>query len=167
MTDEQYAWQILDAAYDACVGMDENGRIVAWNPRAEAVFGWPRAEALGRMVADTIIPERYRAAHRAGLERLLMTGEGRVLNQNLELSALHRNGREFPIELTISPIKVGNTFHFHAFIRDITERKKAEEAVRESQHMLQIVLDNIPQGVFWKDRNSAYLGCNQVVSGFL
>ncbi|HLW64788.1 MAG TPA: PAS domain S-box protein, partial [Gemmataceae bacterium] len=164
---ERYGRLILDAAYDACVGIDAEGRIVAWNPRAEAVFGWTRSEAMGRCVADTIIPERYREAHVAGLARLLKTGEGRVLNKNLELSALHRLGHEFPIELTISSIKLGNTFHFHAFIRDITKRKNAEQALSESQRMLQIVLDNIPQGVFWKDGRSAYLGCNRVVSDFL
>jgi PAS domain S-box-containing protein len=164
---EQYARLILDSAYDACVGMDAEGRIVAWNPRAEAIFGWQRSEVLGRLVAETIIPERYREAHRAGLQHLLETGAGRVLNKNLELSALHRRGHEFSIELTISSIQVGNTFHFHAFVRDITERKNAEQALCESQRMLQIVLHNIPQGVFWKDRNSAYLGCNKVVSDFL
>ena len=124
---------IIDTAYDAFVAMDAEGRIVDWNPQAEVAFGWSRDEALGRTLADTIIPHRYRAAHNEGLRHFLATGHGPVLNRRIEITALHRNGREFPVELTISPIRLGDTYLFSAFVHDITNRKQVELALREAK----------------------------------
>lgn len=121
---------VIDSALSAVVVIDSQGRINDWNPRAEKMFGWPRDEVLGRELAETIIPLRYREAHRQGLKHYLVTGEGSVLNQLIELSALHRNGSEFPVELSISPLKTGNLTAFCGFITDITERKLAEEEIR-------------------------------------
>jgi two-component system sensor histidine kinase/response regulator len=118
--------QIVETAHDAFISIDARGLITGWNPQAERSFGWPRGEALGRELAETIIPERQRAAHRLGLERFLATGQGPVLGMRLELTALHRDGREFPVELTISPIETEQGYAFNAFLRDITERKGAE-----------------------------------------
>jgi len=87
---------ILEAANDAFLGMDEGGFITEWNRSAEMMFGWTRVEAVGRSVAETIVPAAYRQAHLDGLARFLATGEGPVLGKRLELSALHRDGREFP-----------------------------------------------------------------------
>ena len=84
---------IVDSAYDGFVGMDEAGLICDWNPQAEKVFGWSRYEAIGRPLAETIIPERYREDHQHGLETFLTTGKGRILNQRIEISAMHRSGR--------------------------------------------------------------------------
>src|SRR5262245_3160413 len=112
---EEYARMIVDGAYDACIGMDAEGRAIAWNPRAAEIFGFSQTEALGRPIADMIIPPMHRAAHWRGLQRFLKTGKGQVLNKNLQLTALHRDGHEFPIELTISAIRVENSHHFHAF----------------------------------------------------
>ncbi len=119
--------QIVENAHDAFISIDARGRITGWNSQAETSFGWPRGEALGRELAETIIPERLRAPHRIGLERFLSTGEGPVLGRRLELTALHRDGHEFPVELTISPIEMGQGFAFNAFLRDITDRKAAEQ----------------------------------------
>ena len=118
--------QIVENAHDAFISIDARGRITGWNSQAEASFGWTRGEALGRELAETIIPERLREPHRLGLERFLTTGEGPVLGRRLELTALHRDGREFPVELTISPIEMEQGFAFNAFLRDITDRKRAE-----------------------------------------
>jgi PAS domain S-box-containing protein len=122
----------LDAALDAVVMMDSEGVITGWNPQAEAVFGWPRDEALGRPLADTIIPSQYREAHRRGLERFLATGEGPVLNRRIEMAALHRDGHELPVELTILPLKLEGAYQFSAFVRDITERKQSEFMVNQA-----------------------------------
>ena len=119
--------QIVENAHDAFISMDARGRITGWNSQAEASFGWTRGEALGRELAETIIPDRLRAPHRLGLERFLATGEGPVLGRRLELTALHRDGHEFPVELTISPIEMEQGFAFNAFLRDITDRKAAEQ----------------------------------------
>jgi PAS domain S-box-containing protein len=124
---------ILDTAYEAFISIDVDGRIVDWNAEAERVFGWTREEALGRVLADTIIPERHRASHVAGLERHRATGEGPVLGKLLQLEALRRDGSEFPVEFTISPIELDDTVVFHAFLRDITERRRAEDALHASR----------------------------------
>ena len=125
--------QIVDTALDAFVGMDAEGTIIDWNPQAEVIFGWKSEEALGRTLADTIVPERFREAHVAGLKHFLATGEGRVIQRRLELVALHRSGREFPIEVTISPIRDAESCIFSAFVHDITNRKQAEKELRESK----------------------------------
>jgi PAS domain S-box-containing protein len=117
------------AALDAHVTMDAAGAITGWNPQAEVIFGWPAAEALGRPLADVIIPATQRDAHWRGLERFLTTGEGPILNRRLELTALRRDGREFPVELAVTPIRSGDGWFLSAFIRDITERRRAERRV--------------------------------------
>src|SRR5438445_200143 len=119
---EERTRAIPRTANDAFVGADTGGRIVEWNTRAEAMFGWPREEALGRIRADTIVPESYREQHRQGFARFVETGEAQMLHQRLELSALRRDGSEFPVELTIWPTGDGGQLTFNAFIRDITER---------------------------------------------
>jgi PAS domain S-box-containing protein len=121
---------ILDTAYDAFVAIDSTGKITTWNTQAEKTFGWPRQEAIGQTLSETIIPPQYRQEHMRGLKQYQATGEGPVLNKRIEIAAQRRDGREFPIELTIWPIKVGETYSFNAFIRDISERKRAEEKFR-------------------------------------
>ncbi len=121
---------IFDTALDAVVTMDAGGVITDWNPMAQRIFGWPKSEAVGRTVADTIIPERYREAHRLGLARFLETGKGPVLNTRTELEGLHRDGHEFPIELSIGATPSAQGYVFSAFARDISERQRAEAAVR-------------------------------------
>ena len=118
--------QILETALDAFVGMDAAGVITDWNAQAERTFGWARGDVIGRVLADIIIPPRYRDAHRNGLRRAADSGEGAVLNRRIEITALHQSGHEFPIELAICPIKSGETYHFAAFVRDVTERKHAQ-----------------------------------------
>jgi PAS domain S-box-containing protein len=121
---------ILNTALDAVVTIDSSGTITGWNPQAEAIFGWSFAEALGRRLSDAIIPLEHREAHERGLKHFLATGEGPVLNQRIEIIALRRDGEVFPVELAIAPLQMDSTFTFSAFIRDITERKQAEEALR-------------------------------------
>ncbi len=124
---------IINTALDAVIGMDAVGRITEWNPQAEAVFGWTRVETIGRSLAETIIPPPYREAHTRGLKHFIATGQGPVLNKRIEVTALHRDGHEFPIELSISPLPSGETVTFSAFVRDITERKRAEADLQKAK----------------------------------
>jgi PAS domain S-box-containing protein len=123
---------IIENANDAYVAMDREGLIVDWNPQAERTFGWSREEAIGRSLADTIIPERMRERHLDGLVRYLHTGEGPVLNRRIEMPALHRDGREFPVELTISTMRVEDNVIFSAFIHDISDRVRAKEELERT-----------------------------------
>lgn len=128
----EYLESILESANDAFISIDEKGRIIFWNRQAEKTFGWTRDEVAGKLLAEVIIPEQYREAHVRGLKHFLQTKEGPVLGKTLELSALHREAREFPLELTIWPIQTKQGYQFNAFLRDITERKKTENQLKNA-----------------------------------
>lgn len=130
---------IVDCALDAVVTMDSEGTITRWNPQAESTFGWSSDEAVGRVLADTIIPEGYREPHLQGLRRYLETGEARVFGKRLELNALHRDGRQFPVEIAIAPIITGDKKAFSAFVRDITERKLADQKLKSQLERLHLL----------------------------
>jgi PAS domain S-box-containing protein len=112
---------ILETALDAVIVMKPDGVVADWNDRAVGVFGWSREEAVGQIMADLIIPERYREAHRNGLRRYLESGKGEVVGRRIELSGLRKNGEEFPLELSIAPIQDRENILFVGFVRDITE----------------------------------------------
>jgi diguanylate cyclase (GGDEF)-like protein/PAS domain S-box-containing protein len=130
---EERSGLILETAHDGYVAMDEDGRIIDWNARAEQIFGWSHEEAVGLTVAETIVPPHFRDLHAQGLWHYLDTGEGPVLRKRIELSALHRDGHEFPVELSISPVRHSSGTTFHAFLHDISERKQSEAALRRGE----------------------------------
>jgi PAS domain S-box-containing protein len=132
---EQLARGIVDTALDAFVQMDQNGIISDWNSQAENIFGWSRGEALGAKLADLIIPENHRAAHRSGLERFLRTTEGVILGRRIEIEALHRNGKEIKVELSITALWRREGVVFNGFIRDLTEKIAAEDRIRQAEKM--------------------------------
>ena len=158
---------ILDNALDAVITMGPSGLISDWNAQAERMFGWSRAEAVGQQMSATIIPERYRERHEQGLKKFLATGEGPVLNRRIEISALHRDGRELPVELTISPARVGEHWTFSAFIRDCTDQKKAEGALKLGEQALQAserrliqILETVPMGIIVSDEVGHFVFAN-------
>jgi two-component system sensor histidine kinase/response regulator len=118
---------IVETALDAVVGMGADGRISGWNSQAEQFFGHSAAEVLGRSMSETIIPERFRAQHEAGFRRYRETGVSKVLNTRLEMTALRRDGKEFPVEFSVAAIRNGAEVSFCAFVRDITDRLQAAE----------------------------------------
>src|SRR6202011_4393488 len=121
--------------------MDAAGRITDWNKQAETTFGWPGAEVLGRSMAETIIPPQHREAHKRGLEHFLATGQGPILNQRIEITAVHRDGHEIPVELLVWPNQGGETYSFNPFVREITSRKQAEETQRERVRFSALIAD--------------------------
>ena len=147
---------ILDAALEAFVSIDAAGRITAWNAAAELTFGWSREEIVGRSLVDTIIPAEYRDAHLRGLARYLSTREGTALNRRLELEALDRSGRVFPVEMTISPLCVDGETSFNAFVHDISERRDAEASLRR----LAKIVDHIPDAILVASSAGAVIDCN-------
>jgi PAS domain S-box-containing protein len=125
---------IVDTAHDAYIGIDSTGCIVTWNAQAEATFGWGRDEVLGKHLTETIIPPAYRDGHISGMQKFHETGDAPVVNQRIELTALHRSGREFPIELTVtSPMRVDSGFFFGAFLRDISGRLERDAELRRAK----------------------------------
>ena len=130
---QEQARSVIETAWDAFVSIDEDGLVIDWNHSAEQLFGFGHREVMGRPLAETIIPERYRAAHTAGLQRVLAGGEAHVLGRRIELSALHHDGHEIPVELTVWRMKSAKARCFNAFIRDISERKHAEAVLAEAR----------------------------------
>jgi len=143
---QQRLQSIVDTALDAVITMDAAGFVTGWSPQAETTFGWSRNEALGRSLAETIIPPQHREAHRRGLERYLATGEGVVLNKRIELTALRRDGSEFPIEISITPMRSGDASGFSAFVRDITEHKQVQARLQAQLERLTL-LDQITRAI--------------------
>jgi PAS domain S-box-containing protein len=125
-----------DRALDAIIVMDSDGIVSGWNEQAEATFGWPRAQILGKRLVDRIVPPRYRTAHEAGVRRFLAGGEGPLLSKRFEITGLHKDGHELRIELSIAPVKVGNRWTFTAFVRDLTESKRIAETLRATREEL-------------------------------
>ena len=135
---EAHTRSIVDLALDGFIGMDTAGMITDWNFQAEEIFGWSRQEAVGRLLAATIIPAQHRDAHEQGLRRFLATGVGPMLNTRIEITGVHRDGHEIPIELAISPsLGQGGIYTFSAFVRDISARKQTEWQSRMHEEELQ------------------------------
>ncbi|HMF19388.1 MAG TPA: PAS domain S-box protein [Gemmataceae bacterium] len=130
MENEERTRQIVETAYDPFIAINADGLIIDWNAQAEATFGWRRHEVLEQSLAERIIPPRFREAHRAGIARYLTKGDSHIINKRVELSALHRDGHEFPVEIRIWPSGVGPSLQFNAFVHDITERKRVEKMFR-------------------------------------
>lgn len=123
---------IIDTALDAVVMINGKGIVTEWNHQAKEIFGYSGEETIGKKLSKLIIPEQYQAAHEKGMKKFHKTGEGPVLDQRIEITAIGKNRDEFPIELSISPIKVNNQHFFSAFLRDISEQKANQEKIEKS-----------------------------------
>jgi PAS domain S-box-containing protein len=151
---------IIDTALDAVITMDAKGQITSWNKQAEISFGWSHSEAIGQHMSDLIIPERLRKAHAQGLRHFLATGDGPILRRRIEITAVRRIGSEFPVELEVSPMMLGQDWVFSAFIRDITDSKQAEEKLRESELKLRQMTETIPEMLWSATPAGAFDYCN-------
>jgi PAS domain S-box-containing protein len=170
---------IIETALDGVITIDAAGIITDWNTQATVVLGWTREEVLGRLLLETVIPARDREAFTQGLREYLKTGIGPILNRRIEIMAQHKDGRDFPVELSVSPARVGESYMFSAFVRDITDRRKADRRLA-SQYAVTRVLgvaatleEAVPRimeavgkslewdlGFFWKvDKQSGLLHC--------
>src|SRR5438067_10131698 len=147
---------ILDNALDCIITMDADGRVVEFNPAAERTFGFTRAEAVGKELAELIIPARMREQHRRGLAHYLKTGEGPVIGKRIEIAGVRKDGSEILVELTITALKIDSSPIFTAYLRDITDRTRNEEASR----YLAAIVESSDDAIVSKDLNGIITSWN-------
>jgi PAS domain S-box-containing protein len=160
---------ILDSSLDCIVAIDHEGRITEFNPAAERTFGYDRENVVGKHLADVIVPPSLRERHRVGFARHLATGESRVLGQRVEMTALCADGREIPVEIAITRILQDGPPSFTGYLRDITERKRNEDALLEthaklarSEERWRSVFENSAIGVALSDLDGRFIAANPV-----
>lgn len=139
---------ILQSALDCIITIDDQGRVVEWNPASERTFGSFPEEAVGRVLAELIVPPTLRAAHRRGMAHYLTTGDGPVLGKRIEITGMRAGGEEFPVDLAITPIPLGTETLFTATVRDISERKAFEKALRDQEEQYRHVSENTMSGIY-------------------
>lgn len=158
---EDRSREILATARQAYIAIDADGVITDWNTAAQFTFGWSRGEAVGRDLAGLIIPPRHREAHALGLRRFRETGESRVVGKRLEFPAIHRDGHEFPVEFSISLLRDGSAYSFHAFVADITARVRLETALREGEARIRSIVESTSDGIMFVSRDGRVASVNR------
>jgi len=166
---ESHKTAIIDSSPDCVVAIDHEGKITEFNPTAERTFGHRRRDVLGKPLADVIVPPSLRERHRTGFARYLATGDSRVLGRRLEMTALCSDGREIAVELTITRIAQDGPPAFTGHLRDITERKRSEDALRmahvqvlRSEERWRSVFENSAVGVALTDLDGRFIATNLV-----
>ncbi len=144
---ESWNRTIVATSYSAFVGADSEGRIVEWNPAAERIFGWNRTDALGRPLADLIVPEELRAAHVAGMRRYVATGSSKIVDHQVELPALTASGRRITVEMKVGAYEWQGRRCIGAFLDDVSERNRTRQQLEEKQELLDAVLESIDVAV--------------------
>jgi diguanylate cyclase (GGDEF)-like protein/PAS domain S-box-containing protein len=139
---------ISDTANDAIIVMNDEGNISFWNEAATRTFGYPAKEVLGRSLHDLIVPSRHREAFAKGFQDFMLAGRGKMIGRTYESSALRKDGAEFPVELSISAVNLKGKWNAIGIIRDITRRKHAAEALKESEEKYRSLVENINIGVY-------------------
>ncbi|MFH0897941.1 MAG: PAS domain S-box protein, partial [Candidatus Bathyarchaeota archaeon] len=152
---------ISTSAQDGIVMIDDEGNISYWNEAAERIFGYTKEEAIGKEMHIFLGPERYYEAYRKGFSKFKETGQGPVVGKTLELSAIRKGGIEFPVELSVSSVEVRGKWHSIGILRDITERKKFEEALRESEGKLNAMLQSIGDHMSMIDKDLNIIWANE------
>jgi len=164
---EAHKAAVLETALDAIVLTDEQGNITDFNPAAEKTFGYARHEALGKPIAELLVPKPQRSAHAAGFRRYLETGVGPILGKRVEVSALRADGTEFPAELAVVPIRVGESLSFTGYIRDISERVRAERALKAAEARFRHLAESGIIGIIIADTSGNILDANEAFLSML
>ncbi len=149
-SEEQFR-TISTYALDAIIMIDNKGLLIFWNPAAERIFGYTEAEVIGKEVHCILSPPKYHEAQRLAIPKWQKTGQGNAVGKVLELSALRKDGSEFPIEISLASVKVQERWHGVATIRDITDRKHAEQELRESEERTRTILESVQTGIIVVD----------------
>lgn len=160
---------IFNEAPDALIVINEEGNIIRWNPKAEKIFGWSLAEALGQPMDQLIIPEEHRESITKGFQNFILTGESPIINKTIQITGLNKKGEEFYIEFTVSPATILGKYIFIAFIKDISISKKlenekieADRLVRQNELKLKLILENIGEGIIVTDTHKRIVLSNHM-----
>ncbi len=145
---EAHLLGLLSAAPEAVLGMSSEGVVTGWNLGATHILGWTQQEAMGKQLSDLIIPHHYRDAHEAGMRRYVETGHAKMLNRIIEIEALHKKGHTFPVELSIWQVSNNRSEGFGAYIRDVSERQRNQEILRDSEERYRSVVEHLGEGMF-------------------
>jgi diguanylate cyclase (GGDEF)-like protein/PAS domain S-box-containing protein len=160
---EALSRSILNSAHEAFISMDEDGQIVEWSSQAERDFGWSRAEALGRQLSETILPDDDREHYEPGLRRML-DGDHRIIGRRIEITAMRRNGIRFPVELSFSTMSTSQGLRFNAFARDISDRRRSEEALHQANQRFRSAFDDAGIGMAIVSLEGRWLRANRALS---
>ena len=150
----------MRASFDCIIVIDEAGLVVDWNPASEHTFGFSKEEAIGRSVAELIIPPERHDAHRSGLKRYVAGGESRILNQRMRLEACRSDGSRLPVEIAVTEVDVDGQRMFMAWLRDHTELHRTIAALEESEAKLSAFFEHAPASMFIKGRDGRYENVN-------
>jgi PAS domain S-box-containing protein len=145
---EAHKTAILESALDGIICIDHEGRIIEFNPAAERTFGYRREDVLGRELAEVLIPPSMREEHRRGLERYLSTSEGPILDRRIEMPAVRGDGTHISVEFAVTRINTDGLPIFTAHLRDITARKRVQEALRESEVRHRQLIGLVPVALY-------------------
>ena len=157
---------VVGATPDAVLLADYNGTILLWNQAAARLFGYSEEDVIGQPLT-LLMPPRYREAHQAGMTRLAATGEARVMGRTVELHGLKKDGTEFPLELSLGSGKNSGRIFFSGIIRDITNRKQAEEAKQQAEARYRSVVENAVEGIFQSTPDGRFLMANPSLAQML
>jgi diguanylate cyclase (GGDEF)-like protein/PAS domain S-box-containing protein len=155
---------ILETAHESFISATTDGRIVDWNQQAERDFGWSRDEVIGHQFAETVISPRFREVYREGFDHLLRTGEHTLLGRRFEMPAMHRDGGEFPVEITVSALPTDGGYRLNAFLHDISERKRSDRALREAEERFRRSFDDSAAGMAIVSTDGEWLQVNQALA---
>jgi PAS domain S-box-containing protein len=164
---ESHTRAILEGALDAVVSIGHDGRITRWNRSAEEIFGWQRAEVLGRRLDEVIVPERFREQHRRGLTHFAETGDAPLLGKRVEWTALRKDGSEFPVEVRITAEAGPTGMTFTAFVADITERRRAEDERRASEAKFRALVEHTSDVIFLYGADGTFTYASPAVTRML
>ena len=157
---EERLRSITSSINDAIIMVDREGRITFWNNAAEKIFHYSSDEIIGKHLHEKIIPPEYRDAHVKGVKKFMVTGQGPVIDNTVELEGLRKNGDKFPLELSLSAIKIKGSWNAIGTIRDLTERKHAEEELRNSKEQLTRIVETVVEGLYIVSREGRIIFAN-------
>ena len=152
---------ITNSAQDAIIMMDHEGSITFWNPAAEKIFGYSESEAIGKDCPSLLMPEEYQELFQEGFKQFRKTGTGAALGKTVALEAKQKDGTRFPIEISVSSIKIQGQWHAVGIVRDITERQQREQAFQREVSRYMAMIDTVPATAYLKDIDHRYIVANK------